>query len=96
MFVKYIVKKGEEAVVIKFDLRNKKLQVGGYHRFVGLITQICSKPYFDELVGVENNHSQRNKLRYEITVETNRFLETIEKISEDFDCERARKVNRLI
>ena len=96
MFVKYIVKKDNEAVVIKYDLRTNNIQIGGYCKFIALIHQLVNVPYFEQLSQCSNSHSQRNKLRYEAKIELGKFLEIINKITQDFSCERALRVNRLI
>jgi len=96
MFVKYVVKKGEEAVVVKFDLRIKRVFFGGYVKFIGLINSLMQPQYFGGKVEEKNYHSQRNKIRYEADMETTIFLEIMDKIMEDFDTKRVQRVDRLI
>jgi tRNA1(Val) A37 N6-methylase TrmN6 len=95
MFVKYIVKRGDEAIVIKFDMRNTRIQIGGYSRFIELLNILVHPPYFSK-IEMENTHSQRNKIRYEGSMNLSDFLKMMDKVSSDFDCEKVKRVNRLI
>lgn len=95
MFLKYIIKRGEESIVIKFDLRTCEVQIGGYFRFINLIHAVMDKPYFN-MIKKENDHTQKNKVRYRGALDLKDFNAIIELIKEDFHCQLVRRVNRLI
>jgi tRNA1(Val) A37 N6-methylase TrmN6 len=95
MYIKYLVKKEDDIAVIKFNIDKKKVQIGGYARFFNLITLLINKPYFSSVVK-ENTHTQRNKMRFEGTITMEKFIETIDMVSQDFDVEKTQRVGRLI
>lgn len=97
MFIKYIVKKGTQAVVIKFDLRNCAVQLGGYVKFIELINTLMENQYLGKIVCDANSHSQRNKVRFVGKFKSlTKFLEVMEKVKEDFDVDKVKRVERLI
>lgn len=95
MFTKYVVKHGDSAVVVKFDLRVNKLIVGGYVRHIDLTKKLVSKLYFN-MSNLKNCHSQRNKVKYVEKMELDKFIEVMDRVSEDFSVEKVRHVNRLL
>lgn len=97
MFIKYIIKKDTQAVVVKFDLRNNSVILGGYVKFIELINTLLQNQYFGKFIKEDNNHSQRNKVRFiGIMKGMSDFIEIMDKIKQDFDCEKVKRVERLI
>jgi hypothetical protein len=96
MFIKYLVKQGESAIVVKFDLRSDKIIMGGYVMNVDILQRLMRRPYFEKSVSSKNCHSQRNKIKYIGRISLDKFLEVMDRVSEDYTVEKVRRVNRLI
>ncbi len=97
MFIKYVVKRAEETIVIKFDIRNNSIYIGGYISFIDLVNTVMQKEYFKKYMSNENVHSQRNKVKYKGEIKgLSEFILVMEKIKEDFDCKQVKRVERLI
>jgi len=95
MFVKYIVKRENASVVVKFDLRSNRVVIGGYVKFIDFIGCLISETYFD--IDSPNCHSQRNKVRYEkVMLSLKHFNDIMIKVQEDFYVTKAKRVERLL
>lgn len=95
MWIKYLVKRDEQTVVIKFDTSTEKIILGGYGKFFELIEAIKEGEYFDCEWG-GNTHSQPNKFRHESHVNSTAFLAGMTNLAEDYDVEKVTSTDRMI
>ena len=95
MWLKYIIKRGRESIVVKYNIREEKVVLGGYAVFSEFILLLTKPPYF-ESVDPHNVDSQKNKIRFIGYMSLDLFHEVIRMVGESFYCERVNNVNRLL
>lgn len=95
MFEKYVVKKDNQTVVLKYDLRTDTVTVGGFAVFSELI-ELVVEDGFDQEMPLENTHSQRNKIKYIFKCARKKYRSAIKYLDENFILEKVESHGRLI